>query len=88
MTKAIAAFDPRRPHETIPILLQARRLLRSLEGDLAARKLRELDEMVAKCAGMLLEAAVQRPHATAGSDRPHSACRRSTDLPPQSGWKA
>ena len=70
MTKAIASFDPRRPHETIPTLLQARRTLRSLEGDLAARKLRELDEMVVRCAGMLLEAAVQRPYATAGATVP------------------
>ncbi|HYP09449.1 MAG TPA: PIG-L family deacetylase [Bryobacteraceae bacterium] len=70
LTKAIGAFDPRRPHEVIPTLLQARRALRSLESDLAARKIRELDEMVARCAGMILEAAVQRPHAVAGGTVP------------------
>jgi hypothetical protein len=70
MTKAIGSFDLRRPHEIIPTLLQARRTLRSLEGDLAARKLKELDELVVGCAGMLLEAAVQRPYATTGAKVP------------------
>lgn len=67
LDKAVAAFDPKRPYDTISTLLQTRRLLRSLSGDLVARKLRELDEVVLHCAGMFFEAAAASPHGVAGS---------------------
>jgi LmbE family N-acetylglucosaminyl deacetylase len=67
LSKAIGSFDPKRPHEVVPMLLNARRALRGLEGDLVARKLREIDEAIALCAGIMLEAAAQRPYSQAGA---------------------
>ncbi|HYI94099.1 MAG TPA: PIG-L family deacetylase, partial [Bryobacteraceae bacterium] len=63
--KAISAFQPKRPEETIPALLEVRRILRSLSGELVARKLRELDDIVLRCAGMWMDAAAETPHGTA-----------------------
>ena len=63
MTKALATLHPERPHQIVPMLLQARRVLQSLNGDLAARKTRELDEVIARCAGIRLVAAAQRASA-------------------------
>ena len=68
LRKAAAEFDPKVPQRSIPTLLEARQVLRSLEGALAARKLRELDEAILRCAGMVVEANAQRPHATPGSE--------------------
>jgi hypothetical protein len=70
LDKAAASFQAKRPHETIPILLEARRLLRSLSGDLVARKLRELDEVLLQCAGVSAEAVAERPYAVAESIMP------------------
>jgi LmbE family N-acetylglucosaminyl deacetylase len=70
LKSAVAEFHPERPHETIPILLQARRMLRSLSGHLVERKLRELDEVVAKCAGLSIDAVTAQPHAINGARIP------------------
>jgi LmbE family N-acetylglucosaminyl deacetylase len=67
LTKAISSFEPKRPHETIPTLLEARRLLRSLSGDLVARKLRELDDLILRCAGMWIDAGAESPYGIAQS---------------------
>ncbi len=70
LNKAIAAFLPKRPHETIPALLEVRRILRSLSGELVARKLRELDDLVLRCAGMWIDAAAETPHGIAQATIP------------------
>jgi LmbE family N-acetylglucosaminyl deacetylase len=70
LRSAIAEFQPERPHDVIPTLLQSRRMLRSLSGSLVERKLRELDEVVAKCAGLSIEAATTQAHAAAGAKVP------------------
>jgi LmbE family N-acetylglucosaminyl deacetylase len=70
LKSAVKEFHPERPHEAIPALLQARRMLRSLSGELVARKLRELDEVVAKCAGLSIEAVTAQPHAINGEQIP------------------
>jgi LmbE family N-acetylglucosaminyl deacetylase len=67
LSKAVSSFHPERPHEVIPVLLEARRSLGGLDGDLVQRKLREIDEAIALCAGIVLEAAAQRPHARTGA---------------------
>lgn len=70
LQKAASSFQPKRPAETIPALLQARRLLRSVSGDLAARKLVELDEAILRCAGVFLEAVAPKPYVLAGAEVP------------------
>jgi LmbE family N-acetylglucosaminyl deacetylase len=67
LTKAVSSFDPKRPHEIVPVLLEARRALRGIDGELAARKLREIDEVIALSAGVRVEAAALRPYSTAGA---------------------
>jgi LmbE family N-acetylglucosaminyl deacetylase len=70
LKSALAEFDAERPYKTIPNLLHARRMLRSLSGNLVERKLRELDEVVAKCAGLSVEAVTAQPSAAIGSRTP------------------
>ena len=67
---ALTAFDPEGPQKVIPDLLQARRMLRSLSGSLGERKLRELDEVIGKCAGLSIEAVATRPYAPKGARIP------------------
>src|SRR6185295_13913607 len=61
-----AAFDPHHPAKTIPALLQARPLVAAIKDPWAAIKLAELDETVALCAGLWLDAAPARWDATPG----------------------
>lgn len=67
LTKATSDLQPKRPYEIIPILLQARGPLQNAKGALATRKLHELDEVVALCAGLDIEALTEKPYAPAGS---------------------
>ena len=64
---AQAAFDPHHPEKTIPALLQARPLIAAIHDPWAARKLTELDETMALCAGLWLDASAAAWDATPGS---------------------
>lgn len=66
--EAAAAFEPRNPAAAIPALLRARPLIAALSDPWAAIKLRELDEAVALCAGLWLDAEADRWDATPGSE--------------------
>ena len=61
LTEAARSFDPRDPSKTIPLLLKARPAIKD-EG-----KRRELDETVAMCTGLWLDATTDRPMAAVGS---------------------
>jgi LmbE family N-acetylglucosaminyl deacetylase len=66
---AAANFVPEHPERTIPALLQARPLIAALaaKNDLwAERKLVELDEAVALCSGLFVEAEADRYSAVPG----------------------
>ncbi len=67
LAAAAADFDPRNPAATIPALLQARALVAALRDPWAAIKLSEIDDAVALCAGLWLDAQADRWDATPGS---------------------
>ncbi|HWQ52860.1 MAG TPA: PIG-L family deacetylase [Bryobacteraceae bacterium] len=67
LSAAAASFDPQNPVKTIPALLQARPLIAAIRDPWAAVKLAELDETVALCAGLWLDAEADRWAATPGS---------------------
>ncbi|MFN2427452.1 MAG: PIG-L family deacetylase [Candidatus Binatia bacterium] len=57
LERASATLRPEAPHEIIPLLLDARRRIRALpDSHHKSFKLAELDEVVAACAGLWLEA--------------------------------
>jgi hypothetical protein len=63
LSGAAAAFAPEHPEKTIPALLQARPLVAALAAQnnlWASRKLVELDEAVALCSGLFVEAEADR----------------------------
>ena len=69
--EAARTFLPADPAKTIPLLLKARPLIsRIADGPgrpWAELKLRELDEVIADCAGLWIEVAADRPTAVPGS---------------------
>jgi LmbE family N-acetylglucosaminyl deacetylase len=57
LSEAARAFDPQHPEKTVPLLLQARKRIAALpQQPLVAAKLRDLDEAIALCTGLWLEA--------------------------------
>jgi LmbE family N-acetylglucosaminyl deacetylase len=66
LARAASSFEPEHPEKTIPVLLQARSLIASLQNDWAAVKLPEVDEAIALCAGLWLDAEADRPTAAPG----------------------
>jgi LmbE family N-acetylglucosaminyl deacetylase len=68
LSGAAASFVPEHPEKTIPALLQARPLIvaASIHNLWASRKLVELDEAVALCSGLFVEAAADRFAAVPG----------------------
>jgi LmbE family N-acetylglucosaminyl deacetylase len=66
LSAAIAAFDPHHPEKTIPALLEARPLVAAIKDPWAQRKLSELDETVALCAGLWLDAEAAQYEVTPG----------------------
>jgi LmbE family N-acetylglucosaminyl deacetylase len=67
LAEAIRAFDPQQPDKVIPLLLKARPLIAQISDPTAHRKLQELDETVALCAGLWMEAQASQPEVTPGS---------------------
>jgi LmbE family N-acetylglucosaminyl deacetylase len=61
------SFNPAEPERLVPGLLELRGLIASIQDPWAARKLEELDETVALCAGMWLDAAAERWDITPGA---------------------
>jgi hypothetical protein len=66
LQQALRAFSVDAPERTIPPLLAARDKLSSLTDPWAEMKRRELDEVLAKAAGLWLEAAATKPTASPG----------------------
>jgi LmbE family N-acetylglucosaminyl deacetylase len=61
LAEAARNFDPRDPSKVVPLLLKARPMVQD------RRKQRELDETVAMCTGLWLDATTDRPMAAVGS---------------------
>jgi len=69
LDQANAAFAPEHPEKTIPALLQARPLVAAIAAAKnlwAERKLKELDETIALCSGLWVDAESDRYAATPG----------------------
>ncbi len=60
LQEASDTFIPEQPEKTIPLLLKARPLIASIKDPWATLKLQELDEAVALCAGLFLDASADR----------------------------
>ncbi len=63
---AILKYEPAHPEKAIPQLLKARPLIAAIDDPLAKIKLTELDETVALCAGLYVEAQARQAEVTPG----------------------
>jgi len=66
LKEAGATFDAAHPEKTIPLLLKARPLVARIEDPWAGIKLRELNDAIALCAGLWLDASADRYAAVPG----------------------
>lgn len=57
LEEACRSFDMLHPEKTIPLLVKARGPMAAIEDPIARLKLRELDEAIALCAGLYLDAS-------------------------------
>jgi len=65
--EASRGYEPAHPERVIPQLVKARPLIAALNDPLAKIKLAELDETIALCAGLWMEAQAKQYEATPGS---------------------
>jgi LmbE family N-acetylglucosaminyl deacetylase len=65
---AIRRFEPAHPEKSIPYLVKARPLIAAINDPLAKEKLGELDETIAQCAGLWIEAQTWQPETAPGSN--------------------
>jgi LmbE family N-acetylglucosaminyl deacetylase len=67
LAEAERSFIPEQPEKTIPLLLKARPLIAAIDDPWAKRKLEELDETLALCSGLWLDATAERYALVPGS---------------------
>jgi hypothetical protein len=67
LERAIREFEPAHPEKAIPALAQARPLIAAISDPLARIKLTELDETMARCAGIWAEAQAGAAEVAPGS---------------------
>jgi LmbE family N-acetylglucosaminyl deacetylase len=67
LRQAAQTFRPEQPEATVPLLLQARAVIRRLDDPWAAFKLEELDETIALLAGLWLDATADRYYLVPGT---------------------
>jgi LmbE family N-acetylglucosaminyl deacetylase len=67
VTQALAIFVPAHPEALLPQLMQARPLIAAIKDPLAERKLKELDDLIALCAGLSLEAQSDKAAVSPGA---------------------
>ncbi len=67
LLRAVRDFDWDHPEKTIPLLAQARPLIAAIDDPLAKIKLADLDETIARSAGIWADAAARQPSAAPGS---------------------
>jgi LmbE family N-acetylglucosaminyl deacetylase len=65
--QAIREFEPAHPEKAIPLLAKARLLIAAMSDPLAKIKLAELDETLARCAGIWAEAQAHTADVAPGS---------------------
>jgi LmbE family N-acetylglucosaminyl deacetylase len=67
LAEADRAFEPAHPDRVIPFLVKARPLVAAIKDPLAKIKLAELDEAIALCAGLWVEAQGRQAEVAPGS---------------------
>ena len=67
LAEALRAYDPAHPEKAVPQLLKARPLIAAIPDPLAKIKLRELDQAIAECAGLWVEAQAKTPEVVPGA---------------------
>jgi len=66
LAEAIRGFQPEHPEKIVPLLEKARPLVAAIDDPLAREKLKDLDEAIAGCAGIWIEAQAHEPEAVPG----------------------
>jgi LmbE family N-acetylglucosaminyl deacetylase len=66
LAEAVKTFEPEHPERIIPLLLKSRPLVAAIADPLAREKLGRLDEAIASCAGIWIEAQAHEPEAVPG----------------------
>jgi hypothetical protein len=66
LEQAIREFEPAHPEKAIPLLAKARPLIAAISDPLAKIKLAELDETMARCAGIWAEAQAREAEVAPG----------------------
>ena len=64
---AIRNFEPAHPEKAIPALVKARPLIAAIADPLAKVKLADIDETIALCAGLFVEAQARQPEVAPGA---------------------
>jgi len=67
LADAVQGFEPDHPERTIPVLLKAHPLIAAIHDPWAERKLKELNEAIALCSGLWLDANADRYDVLPGS---------------------
>jgi hypothetical protein len=67
LDEAIRLYEPAHPEKAIPALVKARPLVAAIANPLAKVKLTELDETIAQCAGLFVEAQARQAEVTPGA---------------------
>ena len=66
IAEALRDFDMHHPEKSLPALARARPLVAAIDDPLAKAKLAELDDAMALCAGLYVEAEARQPEASPG----------------------
>jgi LmbE family N-acetylglucosaminyl deacetylase len=67
LDQVLRSYVPAHPEQVIPALVQARSLIAAMADPLAKVKLAELDETIAECAGLFVEAQARQYEAAPGA---------------------
>jgi len=67
LAEAARSFLPEHPEQTVTLLLRARPMIAAIRDPWAEAKLRELDEAIALCTGLWLDASADRYEAVPGA---------------------
>ena len=67
LDEAIRNYEPAHPEKVIPALVKARPLIAAIDDPLAKIKLGELDETIALCAGLFVEAQARQSDVAPGA---------------------
>jgi hypothetical protein len=68
LSETVRLFEPAHPEKVVPLLVKARTLVQPMRDPVAQEKLAEIDEAIALCMGLWIDAQAERSQATPGSN--------------------